>query len=92
MNSKNEFRVREAVESDVTEIRGLFQAAYGDAYAFPQFFDPQFLKKQIFSEDCLMLVAEDPVSQQILGTGSVVFDVGALRDPLREGVLDAIVR
>ncbi len=82
--SSGQLRVREAVESDVDQIRLLFQSAYGSDYAFPQFFHPLFLKKQIFNEDTLMLVAEDTAQRRLLGTASVVFDVGAFTDLVGE--------
>lgn len=84
MITDNQIVVRDAAEGDVGEICELFQSAYGDDYAFPQFFDPSFLKKQIFSDDCLMLVAVDRGSGVILGTGSVVYDVGAFTDLIGE--------
>ncbi|NND96820.1 MAG: GNAT family N-acetyltransferase [Pirellulaceae bacterium] len=80
----SQISVRDAVEGDVEQIRRIFQAAYGDDYAFPQFFDAAYLKKQIFSDDCMMLVAVDESSGELLGTGSVVFDVGAFTDLLGE--------
>ncbi len=84
IRSEEAILIREAAEGDVEQIRKIFQAAYGDDYAFPQFFDTSFLKKQIFSDDCLMLVAVDRDSGDILGTGSVVFDVGAFTDLVGE--------
>jgi GNAT superfamily N-acetyltransferase len=76
--------IREAAETDVGQIRDLFQLSYGEDYAFPQFFDPAYLKKQIFSDDCLMLVAVARSSGVLLGTSSVVFDVGAFTDLVGE--------
>lgn len=84
MKTEGDIVVREAEETDAAEIRGLFGAAYGSDYAFPEFFDDGFLKKQIFSDKCLMLVAVDKDSGHILGTGSVVFDVGAFTDLVGE--------
>ncbi len=84
MNGDPQFSIREAVEQDTESIRDLFRLTYGDNYAFPQFFDSSFIKKQIFSDDCLILVAEDRSDGKLLGTGSVVFDVGAFADLLGE--------
>ncbi len=80
----NEILIREAEEGDVESVRALFCAAYGTDYAFPEFFDSRFLKRQVFSNECLMLVAEDRGTGQILGTGSVVFEVGAYTDLVGE--------
>lgn len=77
-------QIREAVDQDVSQIRALFEAAYGCNYAFPQFFDDQFLRKLIHNNDCLMLVAEDMDRRRLLGTGSVVYDVGAFTDLVGE--------
>jgi len=38
--------IREAEEEDTAQICALFRETYGADYAFPQFFDPSFLKKR----------------------------------------------
>lgn len=78
--NKSTIVIREADEIDVPEIRSLFKAAYGSDYAFPSFYDETFLKRLIYNDDCLMLVAIDSEADKILGTASVVFDVGAFTD------------
>ena len=84
MNRESRIVIRDAVEGDVEQIRDIFRAAYGEDYAFPHFFDATYLKKQIFGDGCLMLVAADQSSGRLLGTGSVVFDVGAFTDLVGE--------
>ncbi len=84
MQATPDIQIREAAETDVRQIRELFEAAYGSDYAFPQFFDGQFLRKLIHNNDCLMLIAEDPANRRVLGTGSVVYDVGAFTDLVGE--------
>lgn len=84
MDSDPQISIREAVEEDTESIRDLFLVTYGENYAFPQFFDASFIKKQIFSDDCLILVAEDRGDGRLLATGSVVFDVGAFADLVGE--------
>lgn len=74
--------VREATEADVAGIRRVFQEAYGGGYAYPGFFDEAWLKRSVFADDILMLVAE--VDGEVQGTASVVFDVGAHSDLLGE--------
>lgn len=76
--------IREATEEDVEGVGDLFRIAYGDDYAFPQYYEPRFLKILVFNNDCLMLVAEESKTGQILGTASVVFDVGAFTDLVGE--------
>ena len=84
MDANTNIHIREAVEADVGQIRALFEVAYGADYAFPQFFDELFLRKLVLSEDCLMLVAEDADGEHLLGTASVVYDVGAFTDLVGE--------
>ncbi len=72
--------VREASETDVTGISDLFHASYGKYYTYPGFYDPQVLKKMVFDDDTLLLVAEDTENEMILGTASVLFDLGAFGD------------
>ncbi len=72
--------IREANEDDITAIGELFTATYKDHYAHAQFYHPQNLKKLIFDDDTLILVAEDTEKQQILGTSSVILDLGSFGD------------
>lgn len=72
--------VREARESDVDQIIKLFVAAYGENYSYPIYYDPQVLKKMVFDEDTLLIVAEDTANENILGTASVIYDLGAYGD------------
>jgi GNAT superfamily N-acetyltransferase len=76
--------VREADEADATHISAIFRATYGDDYAYPEFYDEKLLKKMIFSDDTIVLVAERTKDGLILGTASVVMDVGAFSDLLGE--------
>ncbi|NNM30432.1 MAG: cyclic nucleotide-binding domain-containing protein [Akkermansiaceae bacterium] len=76
--------IREATENDVSAIGEIFTAAYGEHYAHPEFYDPRLLKKLIFDDDTLILVAEDTGSGALLGTGSVILDLGAFGDLLGE--------
>lgn len=76
--------IREARELDVEAIREIFLAAYGSNYAYPEFYDLQMLKRMVFDEDTLLLVAEDTGSGRILGTASIMFDIGAFGDLVGE--------
>ncbi len=77
-------RVREAAEADVEGIREVFRSCYGESYAYPQYYDPHVLKKMVFDSDTLLLVAEDTDKQAILGTASVILDLGAHGDLMGE--------
>ena len=87
-------RVRFATELDVDGIRDLFVATYGDSYPYRDFFDSTWLLRSALGDDVAMLVAEaadpgapegsDEGSRPVLGTASVVMDVGAQSDLVGE--------
>jgi CRP-like cAMP-binding protein/GNAT superfamily N-acetyltransferase len=77
-------RVRDATDADVDQIRQIFQACYGEDYPYPSYYDSQLLKKMVFADDTIILVAEDVASGRVLGTGSVLLDVGAFADLVGE--------
>jgi GNAT superfamily N-acetyltransferase len=72
--------VREAASADVPAITEIFQACYGRAYSDWRFYDASALNKLVISDDTLVLVAQDDTTGKILGTGSVILEVGAYAD------------
>ncbi len=70
--------VREATDNDVDQLRDLFARVYGDDYPFPGFYDTQWLKKSVYDDNTLFLVAEE--KGKILATGSVILNAGGLND------------
>lgn len=76
--------VRLAEEKDVSQIRDIFIAVYGKDYPYKEFYDPQWIKRSIFNDQVLMLVAEDSETKQVAGTASVVFEIGAHSDLVGE--------
>lgn len=76
--------IREAREEDVPQILAIFTAIYGEDYPYAGFTDPAWLKRAIYNDDMLMLVAEDTGDGRILGSASVVFDIGANSDLIGE--------
>ncbi len=78
------FRVREATDNDVAQIRDTFLAVYGQDYAHPQYYDLNLLKKMVYADDTLLLVAEDTTDGRIVGTASVVLETGAHADLVGE--------
>jgi GNAT superfamily N-acetyltransferase len=72
--------VREATSADVSAITAIFHACYGSAHSDTRFYDPNALNKLVISDDTVVLVAEDQDSGKILGTGSVILEVGAYAD------------
>ncbi len=77
-------RVREAREEDVGQIREIFLAVYGTDYPHRELYDELWLKRSVFTDDALILVAEDTDSGRVIGTASVLFDFGAHSDLVGE--------
>lgn len=74
--------IRVAEERDVEGIRTVLQAVYGADYAYPQYYDLTFLKRLVFADNALMLVAE--ADGQVVGTAAVVLESGAFTDLVGE--------
>ncbi len=73
-------KVREAVEADVAGIREIFEESYRGQYTHPEFCELEGLKRIVFDEDMLVLVAEDTATGRVFGTASVILDIGAFGD------------
>jgi GNAT superfamily N-acetyltransferase len=76
--------VRPAAPSDVAAIRDLFYACYGSDYPHPQFYELEALTRLVYSDNQLLLVAEDTETHELLGTASVILEIGALSDLVGE--------
>lgn len=76
--------IREAMEADVPAIREIFTATYGGDYVHPEIYEDRELKRLVFDEDTVVLVAENAESGRVVGTASVVLDVGAYSDLVGE--------
>jgi predicted N-acetyltransferase YhbS len=77
-------RIREAREEDVGQIREIFLAVYGTDYPHRELYDELWLKRSVFTDDALILVAEDTDTGHVVGTASVLFDFGAHSDLVGE--------
>lgn len=77
-------KIRDTREEDAEEICEVFQATYGKDYTYPQFLDPQFIRKLVHSDDTIMIVAEDTEEKRIVGTASVLEEKGAYSDLVGE--------
>jgi len=77
-------RIRKAREEDVGQIREIFLAVYGADYPHHEVYDELWLKRLVFTDDALILVAEESDSGQVIGTASVLFDFGAHSDLVGE--------
>jgi predicted N-acetyltransferase YhbS len=76
--------IREARDADTPGIIDIYRATYGDEYAYPKYYDEYEIKKLIYSEETLMLVAEDDEIGRVVGTASVILEVGAYTDLVGE--------
>src|SRR5690606_22454810 len=71
-------RVRQFMEADIPAVRALYYDVYGHDYPYKAFYDDEWLKRSIYQDSYLSLVAE--VEGRIAGTASVYFEVGAFAD------------
>ncbi len=76
--------VRQAAARDVEAIRDIFLACYGDGYPYEGFYDVEQLTRMVYSDNQLLLVAEDTSRGRVVGTASVILEVGALTDLVGE--------
>lgn len=76
--------VRDATIQDAPAIRDIFEATYGHDYPYAQFYDLDGIARLIYGDHQLLLVAEDTDTRQVVGTASVVLDIGALSDLVAE--------
>jgi GNAT superfamily N-acetyltransferase len=76
--------VREATGRDVPAIRDIFLASYGTDYTDPRYYDEALLTRLVYSDDSLLLVAEDAEVGRVIGTASVDLEIGAHSDLVGE--------
>ncbi len=70
--------VRPVTETDIPAIRTLFYRSYGESYPYKEFYNDEWLKRSIYQDKYLFLLAE--INGRIAGTASVYFEVGAYSD------------
>lgn len=76
--------IRPAQDTDVKGIIEIYLATYGEDYAYPKYYEEFEIKKLIYSDETLMLVAEDTEDDRVVGTASVILEVGAYTDLVGE--------
>ena len=74
----SEIIVRRITEKDLKGIQRLFLRCYGDSYPYKEFYSDEWLKRSIYQDSYLSLLAE--VDGRVVGTASVYFEVGAYAD------------
>lgn len=70
--------VRTVTEADLPAIRDLFYRSYGEDYPYKAFYSDEWLKRSIYQDSYLFLLAE--IENKIVGTASVYYEVGAYAD------------
>lgn len=70
--------VRAVTESDLPQLRELFYRSYGENYPYKEFYSDEWLKRSIYQDSYLFLLAE--MNGRVVGTASVYFEVGAYAD------------
>ncbi len=70
--------VRPVTEDDLPAVRDLFYRSYGEEYPYKEFYNDEWLKRSIYQDSYLFLLAEQ--GSKVVGTASVYFEVGAYAD------------
>lgn len=71
-------KVRTVTEADLPAIRDLFYRSYGEDYPYKEFYNDDWLKRSIYQDSYLFLLAE--LKGKVVGTASVYYEVGAYAD------------
>ena len=71
-------QVREVAEPDLPAVRDLFYRCYGEDYPYKEFYSDEWLKRSIYQNSYLFLLAE--IEGEVVGTASVYYEVGAFAD------------
>lgn len=74
--------IRNAEETDVEAVIGLYRAVYGDSFPFREFYDSRWVKKGVFDDDIVWVVAE--VAGEVVGSAAVMLDAGDRNDLIGE--------
>jgi GNAT superfamily N-acetyltransferase len=73
-------QVRVARVADAPAIRNIFVETYGGYYPFEEYYDVEALTRIILGEGSIILVCEEEGTGRVLGTASVLLDIGAHSD------------
>jgi RimJ/RimL family protein N-acetyltransferase len=74
--------IREIHEDDIEAVIELFRKNYGDDYAIPEFYDPHWVKRGIYSDHIIWLVVEE--EGRLLGSGACILNYGDYNDQIGE--------
>jgi ribosomal protein S18 acetylase RimI-like enzyme len=74
--------IRPIREEDIEQVIQLFRLNYGDDYAIPEFYDPLWVKRGIYSDHIIWMVIEE--AGQIVASGAAILDFGDYNDQIAE--------
>lgn len=74
--------VRPIQENDIEAVINLFRKNYGDDYAMPEFYDPQWVKRGVYSDNIVWLVMEE--GDSIVASGALILNFGDYNDQIGE--------
>jgi RimJ/RimL family protein N-acetyltransferase len=74
--------IRPIHEEDIEQVIQLFRTNYGDNYAIPEFYDPQWVKRGIYSDHILWLVIEE--EGKVVASGAAILNFGDYNDQIAE--------
>jgi RimJ/RimL family protein N-acetyltransferase len=74
--------IRPVREEDIEDIIQLFRANYGDDYFLPEFYDPMWVKRGIYSDHIIWLGVEE--DGRIVGSGALILNTGDYNDQIGE--------
>jgi RimJ/RimL family protein N-acetyltransferase len=74
--------IRPIQEADIEQVIQLFHANYGDNYPIPEFYDPHWVKRGIYSDHIIWLVIED--DGRVVASGAAILDFGDYNDQIAE--------
>jgi GNAT superfamily N-acetyltransferase len=69
-------------ESDIEHVIGLFGKNYGDDYAIPELYDPEWVKRGIYSDHIIWLVIEE--GGRAAASGACILNFGDYNDQIGE--------
>lgn len=74
--------IRPIQENDIAAVINLFRENYGDDYSMPEFYDPQWVKRGIYSDHIIWLVVEERGA--IVASGACILNFGDYNDLVGE--------
>jgi ribosomal protein S18 acetylase RimI-like enzyme len=74
--------IRPIKEEDIEQVIELFRLNYGDNYAIPEFYDPQWVKRGIYSDHIIWLVIEE--AGKVVASGAAILNFGDYNDQIAE--------